>query len=224
MSILPYEIAPSLLAANFFNLEKDLSLLSFNNINTIHFDVMDNHYVPNLSFGPVVCDAIKKYLPSLSLDVHLMVQPADALIESFAASGAEIITIHPDSVIHLDRSLKRIKELGCKAGLAFNPATPLHQLETVIDQIDLVLLMSVNPGFGGQTFIKSVLPKIEKARTIINKSGKPIRLQVDGGINLQTISDVADAGADSFVIGSALFQSDNYPDIISDYWNILNSK
>ena len=218
-----FKIAPSLLSADFYSIKDSIDSIVNKNIDMLHFDVMDNHYVPNLTFGPVICKAIKSRCPNLIMDVHLMVQPADQLIEDFAEAGADIISIHQDSVIHLDRALQRIHALGCKAGLAFNPATPLTILETVMHHLDLILIMSVNPGFGGQTFIDHVLPKIEAARTLIDNHNRSILLEVDGGLNHSTLKTVAEAGADTFVMGSALFGHPNFPDVIDDYWTILHS-
>ena len=176
----------------------------------IHFDVMDNHYVPNLTIGPLVCRALRDYGITAPIDVHLMVKPVDRIIPDFAAAGATYISIHPEATEHLDRSLSLIREHGCKSGLVFNPATPLDWLDHVLDKLDLVLLMSVNPGFGGQTFIESAYRKIAAARRVIDASGLPIRLEVDGGIKVDNIAKVAAAGADTFVAGSAIFDSDDY--------------
>jgi ribulose-phosphate 3-epimerase len=180
----------------------------------VHFDVMDNHYVPNLTFGPVVCSALRKYGITAPIDAHLMVRPVDALISSFADAGATYITFHPEASDHLDRSLQLIHDAGCKAGLVFNPATPLDCLKYVIDKVDMVLLMSVNPGFGGQTFIPSSLAKLREARALIDASGRAIRLEIDGGVKIDNIGEIAAAGADTFVAGSAIFGSPDYKQTI----------
>ena len=211
-----YKIAPSILASDFTKLGEEVNAVLSAGADIIHFDVMDNHYVPNLSFGPMVCKALKKAGTKAPIDVHLMCKPVDRLIEDFIQAGADYISFHPEASEHVDRSLNIIKDAGIKAGLAFNPATPLHYLDHVIDKLDLILLMSVNPGFGGQKFISSVLPKIKQTRELITKANKEILLEVDGGVNLDTIKDVAAAGADTFVMGSALFNSDNYKKTIED--------
>ena len=180
----------------------------------IHFDVMDNHYVPNLTIGPMVCKALRDYGVAAPIDVHLMVQPVDELIGMFADAGASVISFHPDASIHVDRSLQLIRDAGCQAGLVFNPANRLDALKYVIDKVDLVLLMSVNPGFGGQSFIPSTLPKLREARSLIDMSGLPIRLEVDGGVSPNNISEVAAAGADTFVAGSAIFNQRDYQGVI----------
>jgi ribulose-phosphate 3-epimerase len=203
-------IAPSILAADFARLGDEVRAVIAAGADWIHFDVMDNHYVPNLTVGPAVAKALKPHCGSAPLDVHLMVQPVDALAEAFAEAGADIVSFHPEASQHVDRTLQLIGKLGCKAGLAFNPATPLHVLEHVIEKVDLVLIMSVNPGFGGQAFIEPSLRKIETARRLIDASGKAIRLQVDGGVNAKNIRRVADAGADVFVAGSAVFSGVDY--------------
>jgi ribulose-phosphate 3-epimerase len=176
----------------------------------VHFDVMDNHYVPNLTIGPLVCEALRKHGITAPIDVHLMVKPVDRIIPDFAKAGASYITFHPEASEHIDRTLGLIRECGCKSGLVFNPATPLHYLDYVLDKVDMVLLMSVNPGFGGQSFIPSTLPKIAEARAIIDRSGRDIRLEVDGGIKVDNIGAVAAAGADTFVAGSAIFNAKDY--------------
>jgi ribulose-phosphate 3-epimerase len=197
-------IAPSLLSADFARLGEEVREVIAAGADLIHFDVMDNHYVPNLTVGPLVCEAIRPHC-SVPIDVHLMVKPVDRIIPDFARAGASIISIHPEATEHLDRTLALIRDSGCKAGLVFNPGTPLHHLDHVMDKVDLVLLMSVNPGFGGQSFIASALPKIAEARRRIDASGRDIWLEVDGGIKADNIAAVAAAGADTFVAGSAIF-------------------
>jgi ribulose-phosphate 3-epimerase len=182
----------------------------------VHFDVMDNHYVPNLTIGPLVCQALRKHGIQAPIDVHLMVKPVDRIIPDFAAAGASLISFHPEASEHIDRSLQLIRDSGCKAGLVFNPATPLHHLDYVMDRIDLILIMSVNPGFGGQSFLPSVLPKIREARERIRASGRDIRLQVDGGVKVDNIAEIAAAGADTFVAGSAIFNAPDYARVIAE--------
>jgi ribulose-phosphate 3-epimerase len=198
-------IAPSILSANFARLGEEVDAVLAAGADLIHFDVMDNHYVPNLTIGPAVCDALRKHGVRAPIDVHLMVKPVDRIIPDFAAAGASYISIHPEATEHVDRSLQLIRAEGCKSGLVFNPATPLDWLDHVLDRLDLVLIMSVNPGFGGQQFIESALPKIRAVRERIDRSGLPIRLEVDGGIKVDNIGRVAAAGADTFVAGSAVY-------------------
>ena len=208
-----YRIAPSLLSADFARLGEEVRSVIAAGADWIHFDVMDNHYVPNLTFGPMVCQALRKH-STVPIDVHLMVQPVDALAQAFARAGADIITFHADAGVHVDRTLQVIKAEGKQAGLVFNPAASLDVLEWAIEKIDVVLLMSVNPGFGGQSFIDSALRKCEAARRIIERSGRDIRLEVDGGIKVDNIRRVADAGADTFVAGSAIFAQPDYKAVI----------
>jgi ribulose-phosphate 3-epimerase len=208
-----YRIAPSLLSADFARLADEVGAVIDAGADWIHFDVMDNHYVPNLTFGPMVCQALRKHC-TVPIDVHLMVRPVDALAQAFAKAGADLISFHPDAATHVDRTLQLIKAEGCKAGLVFNPAEPLSVLEWVVDKVDLVLIMSVNPGFGGQSFIASALRKIEQARAIIERSGREIALEVDGGIKVDNIRRAADAGADTFVAGSAIFGQPDYKAVI----------
>ena len=203
-------IAPSILSADFARLGEEVRNVLAAGADVVHFDVMDNHYVPNLTIGPLVCEALRKHGITAPIDVHLMVKPVDRIIPDFAKAGASYITFHPEASEHIDRTLGLIRENGCKSGLVFNPATPLHHLEHVLDKVDMVLLMSVNPGFGGQSFIPSTLPKIAAVRQIIDRSGRDIRLEVDGGIKVDNIGAVAAAGADTFVAGSAIFNAKDY--------------
>ncbi len=203
-------IAPSILSADFARLGQEVADVVAAGADWIHFDVMDNHYVPNLTIGPMVCKALRDYGVTAPIDVHLMVQPVDRLIDDFVAAGADIISFHPEASLHVDRSLQLIRDAGCQAGLVFNPATPLDCLEYVMDKVDLVLIMSVNPGFGGQSFIPAALTKLERARALIDASGLPIRLEIDGGVKIDNIGRIAAAGADTFVAGSAIFNADDY--------------
>ncbi len=208
-------IAPSILSADFARLGEDVAAVLDAGADIVHFDVMDNHFVPNLTIGPMICEALRNYGIEAPIDVHLMIEPVDRIIPDFAKAGATYITIHPEASRHVDRSLALIHESGCKAGLVFNPATPLTWLEHVIDKLDMVLIMSVNPGFGGQTFIPGALDKLRQARAMINDSGRPIRLEIDGGVKVSNIGEIAAAGADTFVAGSAIFGSDDYAATIS---------
>lgn len=211
-----YQIAPSLLSADFANLGKEAEAVINAGADMLHLDVMDNHYVPNLTVGPLVCEALRRYGIKAPIDVHLMTKPVDRLIVDFANAGASHITFHPEASEHIDRSLTLIRKHGCKAGLSLNPATTLHCLEYVFDKLDIILVMSVNPGFGGQTFIPATLEKIAKIRNLIQSSGYPIRLAVDGGVKTDNIAQIAEAGADMFIAGSAIFNQPNYDHVISD--------
>jgi ribulose-phosphate 3-epimerase len=208
-------IAPSILSADFARLGEDVENVLAAGADIVHFDVMDNHYVPNLTIGPLVCEALRKHGVRAPIDVHLMVEPVDRLIPEFASAGASYITFHPEATKHVQRSLDLIRECGCRAGLVFNPATPLDWLTHVLDDIDMVLIMSVNPGFGGQKFIESSIDKLRAARRTIDASGKEIRLEIDGGVKIDNIGRIAAAGADTFVAGSAIFGSDDYGKTIS---------
>ncbi len=206
----PAVIAPSILSANFAKLGEDVDKVIAAGADWVHFDVMDNHYVPNLTIGPLVCEALRKHGVTAPIDVHLMVKPVDRIVPDFAKAGASLISFHPEASDHIDRTLGLIHESGCKAGLVFNPATPLSYLNFVLDKIDLILIMSVNPGFGGQSFIPTALDKLRRARELIDRSGRPIRLEIDGGVKVDNIAEIAKAGADTFVSGSAIFGQKDY--------------
>ena len=210
----PFAIAPSILSADFARLGEEVDKVLAAGADIVHFDVMDNHYVPNLTIGPMVCAALRKYGISAPIDAHLMVKPVDRIIGDFIEAGASYITFHPEASEHVDRSLQLIKAGGCKAGLVFNPATPLEVLKHVLDKVDMILLMSVNPGFGGQKFIPGTLDKLREARALIDASGREIRLEIDGGVNVQNIREIAAAGADTFVAGSAIFGQPDYKSVI----------
>ena len=210
----PFVIAPSILSADFARLGEEVEQVLASGADWVHFDVMDNHYVPNLTIGPMVCQALRDHGVTAPIDVHLMVDPVDALIGMFADAGASVISFHPDASIHVDRSLKLIRDAGCQAGLVFNPAAGLEPLQYVMDKVDLVLLMAVNPGFGGQAFIPSTLPKLREARALIDAAGLPIRLEVDGGVSAANVREIAEAGADTFVAGSAIFNRPDYQAVI----------
>ena len=205
-----YKIAPSILSADFARLGEEVDNVLAAGADMVHFDVMDNHYVPNLTIGPLVCEALRKHGVSADIDVHLMVKPVDRIILDFAKAGASYITFHPEASEHIDRSLQLVRDEGCKSGLVFNPATPLDYLQYVLDKVDMVLLMSVNPGFGGQQFIPNALEKLRRTRALIDESGLPIRLEIDGGVKLDNIREIAEAGADTFVAGSAIFGTKDY--------------
>jgi len=218
----PY-IAPSILSADFSRLGEEVDSVIQAGADIIHFDVMDNHFVPNLTIGPLVCESLRKYGIKAPIDVHLMTEPVDSLIKDFATAGATYITFHPEASTHIHRSLDLIRSLGCKSGLVFSPGTPLNCLEHLIEEIDMILIMSVNPGFGGQSFIKSSLDKISASREMISESGRDIRLEVDGGVKIDNIAEIASAGADTFVAGSAIFGSENYQKTISSMKEEINS-
>jgi len=205
-----YLIAPSILSADFARLGEEVDNVLASGADIVHFDVMDNHYVPNLTIGPLVCTALRKHGVTAEIDVHLMVKPVDSIIPDFAKAGASYITFHPEGSEHIDRSLQLIRDHGCKSGLVFNPATPLDALQYVMDKVDMILIMSVNPGFGGQSFIPSALDKLRQARKMIDESGRDIRLEIDGGVKVNNIREIAEAGADTFVAGSAIFGTDDY--------------
>jgi ribulose-phosphate 3-epimerase len=218
-----YRIAPSILSANFARLGAEVDAVLAAGADIIHFDVMDNHYVPNLTIGPMVCKALRKYGTTAPIDVHLMVEPVDRLIGDFIEAGATYITFHPEASKHIDRSIELIREGGCKAGLVFNPATPLNYLDYIMDKLDMILLMSVNPGFGGQKFIPSTLKKLADARARISASGRTIRLEVDGGVTEKNIAEIARSGADTFVAGSAIFGKPDYKAVIAQMRAALKS-
>jgi ribulose-phosphate 3-epimerase len=209
-------IAPSILSANFAKLGEEVDNVLKAGADIVHFDVMDNHFVPNLTIGPLVCEALRKHGVTAPIDVHLMIEPVDRIIPDFAKAGASIITFHPEASTHIDRTLQLIKDQGCQAGLVFNPGTPLHYLDYVMDKIDIILLMSVNPGFGGQSFIPSALGKLREVKKRIVESGRNIRLEIDGGVKTDNIREIKEAGADTFVAGSAIFSQPDYKKVIDE--------
>ncbi|MDC9729086.1 MAG: ribulose-phosphate 3-epimerase [Methyloprofundus sp.] len=209
-------IAPSILSADFAKLGEEVDNVLASGADVVHFDVMDNHFVPNLTIGPLVCDALRKHGVTAPIDVHLMVEPVDRIIPDFAKAGASMITFHPEASTHIDRTLQMIRDLGCKSGLVFNPGTPLHYLDYVMDKVDIILLMSVNPGFGGQSFIPATLDKLREARKRIDDSGFDIRLEIDGGVKVDNIREIKAAGADMFVAGSAIFNKPDYKAVIDE--------
>jgi len=208
-------IAPSILSANFARLGEEVDNVIAAGAEWVHFDVMDNHYVPNLTIGPLVCEALRKHGVTAPIDVHLMVKPVDRIVPDFAKAGASVISFHPEASEHVDRTLGLIRDSGCKAGLVFNPATPLNYLDHVLDKLDLILIMSVNPGFGGQSFIPAALDKLKRVRELIDRSGRAIRLEVDGGVKVDNVASIAQAGADTFVAGSAIFGQADYRAVIA---------
>jgi len=209
-------IAPSILSADFARLGEEVDNVLASGADIVHFDVMDNHFVPNLTIGPLVCEALRKHGVTAPIDVHLMIEPVDRIIPDFAKAGASMITFHPEASTHIDRSLQMIRDLGCKSGLVFNPSTPLHFLDYVMDKVDIILLMSVNPGFGGQSFIPGTLDKLREARKRIDDSGYDIRLEIDGGVKVDNIREIKAAGADMFVAGSAIFSQPDYKKVIDE--------
>jgi ribulose-phosphate 3-epimerase len=221
-----FQIAPSILSADFARLGEEVDNVLKAGTDIVHFDVMDNHYVPNLTIGPLVCEALRNHGVTAPIDVHLMVKPVDRIIPDFAKAGATYITFHPEASEHIDRSLQLVRDNGCKSGLVFNPATPLDYLTYVIDKVDMVLLMSVNPGFGGQSFIPTTLDKLRQARKIIDESGRDIRLEIDGGVKVDNIREIAEAGADTFVAGSAIFgaKSDSDPNVYDTVVNKMRDE
>jgi ribulose-phosphate 3-epimerase len=211
----PTVIAPSILSADFARLGDEVDAVLAAGADWVHFDVMDNHYVPNLTIGPMVCEALRKHGVTAPIDVHLMVEPVDRIVPDFAGAGASLISFHPEASAHVHRTVQLIRSHGCRAGLVLNPATPVEVLDYVLDELDLVLLMSVNPGFGGQSFIPSALDKLRRVREMIDRSGRPVRLEIDGGVKPDNIAEIAAAGADTFVAGSAIFNAPDYADVIA---------